>query len=47
MRTANLVEVGFRRMLTRVSVVSIGAGLVVSKEFPGFRVTVGFQYSFE
>lgn len=46
-RTANLVEVGFRRMLTPVSVVSLGAGLDVSKEFPGFRVTVGFQYSFE
>jgi|GEM_PF-521861 len=46
-RTANLAEVGFRRMVTPVSVVSLGAGLDVSKEFPGFRVTIGFQYSFE
>ena len=46
-RTANLVEVGLRRMLTAVSVVSPGAELDVNKEFPEFRVTVGFQYSFE
>jgi hypothetical protein len=45
-RTANLVEVGLRHMLTTESVVSVGAGAGLGSDSPRFRLTIGFQYSF-
>jgi len=45
-KTDSIVEAGIRRMLTPVSVMSVGAGAGIGHDSPAFRITVGLQYSF-
>jgi hypothetical protein len=45
-KTIDLVELGLRRQLTPLTVLSAGAGAGVSKDSPDFRFTFGLQKSF-
>jgi hypothetical protein len=45
-KTFDIVELGLRRQLTPLTVLSAGAGAGVSKDSPNVRFTVGFQKSF-
>lgn len=44
--TSNLVEVGLRRQLTPLKVISFGIGAGLSRDAPDFRATLGYQQSF-
>lgn len=43
---ANIVEVGIRRQITPLTVLSFGLGAGTGDESPEFRATAGFQRSF-
>lgn len=45
-RTSDILELGLRRQLTPLTVISAGAGAGISKDSPDVRVTLGFQKSF-
>ena len=45
-KTANIFEIGLRRQLTPLKVVSLGLGAGVSRDSPDFRATLGYQQSF-
>jgi len=44
--TSNIVEVGLRRQLTPLKVVSLGLGAGIGNQSPDFRATLGYQQSF-
>lgn len=43
---ANIVEVGVRRQLTPLAVLSLGVGAGIGEESPDVRITAGYQRSF-
>jgi hypothetical protein len=43
---ANVVELGVRRQVDPLTVLSVGAGVGIGEQSPGFRVTAAFQRSF-
>ncbi len=45
-QTSNIIELGLRRQMTPLRVLSLGAGVGLNKTAPDFRVTAGFQQSF-
>lgn len=45
-KTFDIIELGVRRQLTPLTVLSAGAGAGVSKDSPDLRFTLGFQKSF-
>lgn len=45
-KTFDIVEIGVRRQLTPLTVLSAGAGAGISKDSPDVRLTLGFQKSF-
>ncbi|WP_157698782.1 hypothetical protein [Geobacter sp. DSM 9736] len=44
-KESNVVELGFRRQLTPLTVIAVGAGAGFGDESPDFRATVAFQHS--
>ena len=45
-RNDNIVELGIRRQVTPLTVLSIGAGAGIGHDSPDYRITAGFQRSF-
>jgi hypothetical protein len=45
-REANIVEVGLRRQITPLTVITTGVGAGIGDESPSFRAMLGFQKSF-
>jgi hypothetical protein len=45
-KTFDIIELGVRRQLTPLTVLSTGAGVGISKDSPDVRFTLGFQKSF-
>lgn len=45
-KTFDIIELGVRRQLTPLTVLSAGAGAGISKDSPDLRFTLGFQKSF-
>ncbi len=43
---ANIVELGVRRQLTPLTVLSLGVGAGLGEDSPGVRITAGYQRSF-
>lgn len=45
-KTSNILELGFRRQLTPLRVLSLGVGAGLNKDAPDFRLTAGYQQAF-
>ena len=45
-QTSNVFEIGLRRQLTPLKVISLGLGAGLDSDSPDFRATVGYQQSF-
>ena len=45
-KTSDILELGFRRSLTPLRVLALGAGVGIGKDSPDFRITAALQQSF-